>query len=148
MDKEWSTSSLHKDQVGWDWFSLQLDDEREIMYYQLRQKDGKIDPYSSGAIIDKNGTTKPINLNEIDIEVLENWTSPLGGTYPSTWGVEIPKEDLDLKIEPQIKNQELNLSIRYWEGAVKVSGTSNGNPINGNGYVELTGYAKQPGENK
>jgi hypothetical protein len=31
---------------------------------------------------------------------------------------------------------------------VKVWGNSKGNPITGKGYVELTGYAKQPGENK
>jgi len=148
MDKEWSTSALNKNQIGWDWFSLQLDDGREIMYYQLRQEDGNIDPFSSGAIIDQDGTTNPINLNKINIEVLENWPSPLGGNYPAKWRLKIPEEDLELVIDPLIANQELNLSIRYWEGAVKVSGTSKGNPITGNGYVELTGYATQLAENK
>lgn len=31
MDREWSTSALGPDQEDWDWFSLQLDDGRDLM---------------------------------------------------------------------------------------------------------------------
>ena len=38
--------------------------------------------------------------------------------------------------------QELVLEpIAYWEGLVQATGTREGKPIEGQGYVELTGYA-------
>ena len=35
----------------------------------------------------------------------------------------------------------MRTSFVYWEGAVRVSGTRQGRPVSGHGYVELTGYA-------
>ena len=43
MDHEWSTSALGAEQVGWDWFSIQLDDNTELMLFQLRRADGTVD---------------------------------------------------------------------------------------------------------
>ncbi len=137
LDREWSTSALNKNQVGWDWFSLQLDDYREIMLYQLRLKNGGIDPFSSGSIIDKNGKVIRLNKNDFEITVLGHWKSPETSiVYPSAWKVNIPKYKLSLEIRPYQTNQELRTSVIYWEGAVKITG----NNISGNGYVELTGY--------
>ena len=64
--------------------------------------------------------------------------------YPSHWFLEIPSEKLKLEVLPHINNQELNITVRYWEGAVKVKGTGNGKALTGNGYVELTGYSDMP----
>jgi len=33
------------------------------------------------------------------------------------------------------------VSVVYWEGAVAISGSQGGQPVGGDGYVELTGYA-------
>ena len=41
---------------GWDWFALQLADQRELMYYQLRRDDGQASRYSSGTLVAANGT--------------------------------------------------------------------------------------------
>ena len=137
LDREWSTSALSENQQGWDWFSLQLDDGREIMLYQLRLKDGGIDPYSSGTIINKNGTYLSLRASDFSIDVLDKWKSPdTGKVYPSKWGISIPAHNIELTLSPAINNQELLLSFIYWEGAVKVTG----NGISGKGYVELTGY--------
>jgi predicted secreted hydrolase len=140
LDREWSTRALGKDQGGWDWFSLQLDNGREIMYYQIRKRDGQLDKYSSGTLIQMNGASRHLNSEDISIEVLAYWISPRGGKYPSQWRLEIPSEKLNLEITPYLQEQELNFAIRYWEGAVKSEGLSNGEKIQGNGYVELTGY--------
>src|SRR4029453_13178066 len=37
FDHEWSTSALGPKAVGWDWWSLQLDDGRELMFFEIRQ---------------------------------------------------------------------------------------------------------------
>lgn len=142
MDHEFSTSALAPDQVGWDWFALHLDNEQEIMVYTIRKNDGSIDPYSSGTIMQKGQSPIPITLLEFDITRTNAWKSPHSGAgYPSGWKLSIPSKNIELTISPYIKDQELNLSFTYWEGAVDIQGTINGKPVHGSGYVELTGYA-------
>jgi predicted secreted hydrolase len=51
---------------------------------------------------------------------------------------------LDLDVRPALADQELDVSFRYWEGAVEIAGTRRGRPVGGRGYVELTGYAAEP----
>jgi len=140
MDREWSTSALSKDQKGWDWFSLQLDDNTEIMYYQMRKNDGSPDIFSKGVIVNQDGLSEPIRKEEVILKIIDNWKGPDGSIYPSSWNLQIPSKNIDLKIIPTVKEQLLDVSIKYWEGSVKIEGTKNGSPVNGRGYVELTGY--------
>jgi predicted secreted hydrolase len=143
MDHEFSTSALGPDQVGWDWFSVQLADGSELMLYNIRQKDGSASAFSNGTVIRPDGTTRQLKAGDFQIQVIGSWKSPhSAGTYPAAWTVTIPSEDLTLQIKPLIPDQELNLSIIYWEGAVQIIGQKNGAMISGKGYVELTGYAQ------
>jgi predicted secreted hydrolase len=143
MDREWSTSSLGADLVGWDWFALQLDHRRELMLYRLRRADGSADRFSSGSLVDVDGTSRHLGVGDFRIEVLGTWPSPRGDArYPSRWRVAVPSESLDLEVVPRLPDQELALAVRYWEGAVTVTGQAGGAPITGAGYVELVGYAR------
>lgn len=141
MDREWSTSALSKDQQGWDWFALQLQDGYELMFYRIRGQDNTSDPFSAGALIDPQGRSKLLGAQDVTIEVLKHWHSPRGGRYPSAWRIHIPSVQLELQIRPVIPDQELVTRVRYWEGAVTSHGTHGGQAITGRGYVELTGYA-------
>jgi predicted secreted hydrolase len=141
MDHEWSTSALAADQVGWDWFSIQVDDGSELMVFQLRKEDGSIDRFSSGTFITPEGSTRHLGHDEFEIRVEDTWRSPhTGAIYPARWTVTVPAVDLTLKIEPHLADQELVVSYAYWEGAVQVEGQRAGQAIRGNGYVEMTGY--------
>jgi len=143
MDREWSTSSLGAGLTGWVWFALQLGDGRDLMLYQLRRADGSADRFSSGSLVHLDGTSRRLGLEDFRIDVLETWSSPRDGTrYPSRWRVTVPSEALDLELVPRLPDQELALAVRYWEGAVRVTGHARGQPITGVGYVELVGYAK------
>lgn len=144
LDREWSTSALAPDQQGWDWFALQFDDGRELMFYQLRLKNGGRDPASKGILVEADGQSRLLRDEEVELEVLEHWRSPRGGIYPARWRLRVPREDLDLRVTPLLADQELAVSIRYWEGAVGVTGSRAGRPLSGRGYVELTGYAAEP----
>ncbi|MFA9561942.1 MAG: lipocalin family protein, partial [Nitrospirota bacterium] len=66
--------------------------------------------------------------------------------YPSQWILAIPAEDIELSLSPRVANQELvttrSTGVTYWEGAVDVNGRWKGHDIQGQGYVELTGYAE------
>ena len=141
LDREWSTSALAPEQVGWDWFSLQLDDQRELMLYQLRRQDGTVDPVSSGTLIAADGRTTPLQATDFRIVPLEHWTSPQTGIrYPSQWRLQVPAQQLDLTVTPRQADQELRLDFTYWEGAVTLKGQAGKQPLTGQGYVELTGY--------
>jgi predicted secreted hydrolase len=142
MDHEFSTSALSQGQVGWDWFALQLIDGRELMVFHIRREDGSADPFSSGTLILQDGSTQHLQREDFRIVPQGTWRSPhTRADYPSGWRVTIPSAGLELEIEPYLADQELNVSYSYWEGAVRISGQSVEGPVEGNGYVELTGYA-------
>jgi predicted secreted hydrolase len=141
-DHEYSTSALASDQIGWDWFAVQLDNDTELMFFQIRKEDGTIDPFSSGTFIDIGGGTTPLKRDDVSIDVQEVWRSSRSkAIYPARWVVNVPALDLTLDIIPHVAEQELNVSFSYWEGAVRLTGQWGGRPVDGHGYVELTGYA-------
>jgi predicted secreted hydrolase len=148
MDHEFSTDSLAVNEVGWDWLSIQLNDNTELMLYRLRHKDGTADPYSSGTYVDTEGRSTFLGVHDFTTQALsEIWTSPKSGArYPLAWHVIIPSLALDLQIRTPMQSQELagktRLSPSYWEGAIDISGKRGFSPIAGAGYLEMTGYDK------
>jgi predicted secreted hydrolase len=143
FDHEWSTSALDAGAVGWDWFSLQLADGRELMCFRIRREDRSLEPASIGTVVRADGSTRRLPASAILLDVLDRWTSPeTGATYPSRWRLRVPDESLDLLVVPRVADQEMRTSFTYWEGSVAVSGTASGRPVFGQGYVELTGYAR------
>ena len=141
LDREWSTSALSQNQKGWDWFSLQLDNNTELMYYQLRNKDGSIDASSKGSIVLPDGLKENLKPEDVSLKPTGEWKNNTGKVYPSGWKLSIPSRNIELDITPAVRNQELNVSVKYWEGSVLINGTYAGKNVSGRGYVELTGYA-------
>jgi predicted secreted hydrolase len=145
MDHEFGSNQLAQEQTGWDWFSLQLDNGEEWMFYLLRTQDGKPDPNSSGTVIRVDGQTRHLTLSEFQITPSQQWTSPHSkAVYPAKWQIHLPNEQVELTLTPIIADQELNTTgstgVSYWEGAVAIRGQSHGKAVSGKGYVELTGY--------
>ncbi len=148
MDHEFGSSDLGADQAGWDWFSIQLEDNTELMLYRMRLKDGSTDRASSGTALSADGRPHHLEVTDFQIESTATWTSSESkATYPSRWQLKFPSLDLVLDVVPLLADQELRTSrstkVSYWEGAVAVTGTKQGRPIKGQGYVELTGYTER-----
>ena len=142
IDREWSTSALGPDQVGWDWFSLQLDNGEELMWYRLRRRDGSVDPMSRGSLVEAGGSLVALAPMGVDAVPEGSWTARDGAArYPARWRLRSAAPQFDLEIEPLLADQELRALVRYWEGAVAVRGTRGGVPVSGRGYLEMTGYA-------
>ena len=143
FDHEWSTSALGPGAVGWDWFSLQLDDGHELMLFRIRRQDGSLEPVSGGTWIAPDGRTRRLEMADVAAGRRCAWRSPeTGARYPSRWRLDVPALELTLRIEPWLAAQEMRTSFTYWEGAVRLTGTRRGAALTGNGYVELTGYAR------
>ena len=148
MDHEFGSADLDKDLVGWDWFSLQLDDRSELMLYRLRRSDGTADPISSGTVIDRDGHGHHLSIGDFTLEPTSYWTSKTSqARYPQRWRLTIPSQQLSLELSPLMAGQELSTTrstqVTYWEGAIETVGTAQGQPIRGKGYMELTGYAER-----
>ncbi|WP_416208872.1 lipocalin-like domain-containing protein [Chloroflexus sp.] len=137
MDREWGTSALEEGLTGWDWFALQLESGHDLMYYQLREADGRPSPFVGGSLLLPDDTVIILGPGDVELTVTDTWhSSRSGAVYPSEWRLRVPRYGLDLVITPAMRDQELPVTVVYWEGAVTVSGT-----MAGRGYVELTGYA-------
>ena len=162
MDHEFGTSFLEEGQIGWDWLSIQLEDDRDLMIFQLRRSDGTIDARSSGTLVERASTraggtmrpqSKPITLeNGFHLEPGRTWTSPASrAAYPVVWRVLVPSEGLDLTVRAAVDAQELHTAestgVSYWEGAIDVTGRSGGRAVKGRGYLEMTGYSGSPMSN-
>jgi predicted secreted hydrolase len=146
FDHEFSTSSLGKDQVGWDWFCIQLDNHEEIMLYAMRDKSGAIDPVSEGTWVKADGTSERLLPGSFSIAKQSTWRSPhSGAVYPAGWHIVVPGHRADLTVTPAMADQELHLTkmnaLDYWEGACSIKGSVAGALATGVGYTELTGYA-------
>lgn len=131
--------------LGWDWFSIMLDDKTELMFFTLRNKKGLVKDRMGGTFIKKNSEIISLSQKEVKINYSSTWKSKKTGlVYPSDWIIKIPKLKLNLKITPCVKNQEvdsiLTLTKSYWEGACDVTGKKGNKKITGKAYIELVGY--------
>ena len=167
MDREWSTSALGPGVEGWDWFALQLEGGRELMYYRLRRPDGTASPLSAGTWVEPDGSYRGLRSGDVELTPVEWWESPEGGgprttgsldagrgaggtrgfeeaagrvRYPVAWEMAVPTLGLSVTLEPVLRDQEWRGAFRYWEGAMDVRGTLDGEEIDGRGYLEMTGY--------
>jgi predicted secreted hydrolase len=142
-DREWSTSALDRDQVGWDWFALQLDDGSELMWYQLRRADGGEDAHSQGLFVHADGRSERLLASDVAAAARGEWQAEDGrARYPAAWRLTVPRLELELEVEPRLPDQELRARVRYWEGAVAVRGRRGTSALTGVGYLEMTGYAR------
>lgn len=147
MDHEFFTEQVDATLRGWDWVSLQVDNNTELMLYHFRQKDGSAGPFSAGTHIDASGRTTFLSFADLAMQpVGETYSSPAThAAYPTMWHVSVPALRLDLQLSTPLKSQELvsglGVGLSYWEGAITISGTRDGRSASGVGYLEMTGYA-------
>lgn len=139
LDREWSTSVLSEEQVGWDWFSLQFNDNRDLMYYQIRHKNGNADIHSAGSLIDKLGRSQRLRKQDVALKVMRRWTSASGHDYPVEWQMKIASEPATWIIRAVFEQQEMQTAVNYWEGAVDIIDAQSGETL-GTGFLEMTGY--------
>jgi len=146
MDHEFFTHQLEPDQIGWNWLSIQFADNTELMLFNIRRRNGSIDPYSAGTFVDARGNTTHLAKSDFTMEPAETiWmSSETHAVYPVRWKISAAKLNIALECSTSLPSQELAYSAgftpAYWEGSVLLAGTKGGSPITGVGYLEMTGY--------
>jgi predicted secreted hydrolase len=146
MDHEFFTHQLEPDQIGWDWLSLQVDDDTELMLFRIRRKDGTLDPFSAATYVDARGKSTHLRATDFTLQPLaETWTSPAThATYPIAWKIVVPKLEIELEAHTSLAAQELtgktSIAPSYWEGAITLGGHRGKTQLTGVGYLEMTGY--------
>jgi predicted secreted hydrolase len=130
---------------GWDWFAVNLADGTDLTLSLVRDQDGSY-PLVYGTLVEPDGTSRHLPRDAFDVAVTKRWTSPTtGADYPAGWRIEVPGEKLVIDLTPTVAGQELDTrattGVIYWEGSQQVAATRAGQPLGGEGYVELTGYA-------
>ena len=139
MDHQWADTSHTKDK--WTWFSIQLDNDTEIVCFEY--DDGKVKTYLASVLYPDN---KQTDTHEVIFTPLQTkWKSTkTGAEYPLSWQIVIPSEKITLKVSPLLKTQEMLFGlINYWEGGLEVSGAINKQKVKGTGFLELVGYPMQ-----
>lgn len=138
MDHEFFTPARHSDITGWDWFSIQLGNNEELMLYRLRHARPQSADFSSGTYVDAHGAAHFLPASDFELHATGN-----AGSYPADWLITVPRLHLNLREHTSLPNQELagnGNTPGYWEGAVTYAGTEGQSPVKGVGYLEMTGY--------
>lgn len=145
-DHQWGEFDVNQFE-GWDWWSMQLDDGWEVMLFQFRDWDSVL-VYQAGSLVDPAGNVTELEgFEDYSVASRRTWASThTDGVYPLDWDIDLtPAGDAEpwhVEVVTAVDDQEMhNLAQNYWEGAVTVTGTRGSEPIEGVGFVELTGYA-------
>ncbi|WP_334031611.1 lipocalin-like domain-containing protein [Alteromonas sp. P256] len=145
-DHEWTSHLANSNAMGWDWFSLHLDDGSKLMAFRMHAtgagtkatKNRGSEIYTTASYITASGNKETLALNETSIVPLDNEQITTLNTerdVPTTWQITIPSKDVDITVSP-FKSGQWNSSVfAYYEGRVNVTGTHKGA-----GFMELTGY--------
>jgi predicted secreted hydrolase len=142
MDHQWGQFDITEFK-GWDWWSIQLEQDWEIMLFQFTNWDGDL-ASQAGTLIDPEGNQTELDgFDAFSVISQRTWESPhTDGIYPLDWNITIGAQAWSLNVTTSVDDQEMyNAAQNYWEGETTVTGNHNNNPVSGVGYTELTGYA-------
>ena len=142
FDHEWTSHLANNSALGWDWFSLHLDDGSKLMAFQMHATSGGTlnehhapsDTFTTGTYISPTGQSQTLTQDDIQLSVLaaERINEK---SVPTRWALSIPAKQIDITISPFKPNQWNESIFPYYEGRVNVTGSHAGA-----GFLELTGY--------
>ncbi|KHT60339.1 hydrolase [Alteromonas macleodii] len=146
FDHEWTSHLANSEAMGWDWFSLHLDDGSKLMAFRMHamnenmknSKSKHSEIFTTASYIAENGKKETIDQANVSITPTAYETINEGKSaraVPTAWRIQIPEKDIDLSIRPFKESQWNNSLFPYYEGRVEIKGSHSGS-----GFMELTGY--------
>jgi len=138
MDHQWMDTF---GEGGWDWFSVQLDNSTELVFWQVTGPDGSPEYFDLTLMRDDRSV---YHTESLELEKLETWvSSDSGNEYGVRWMVREENEDIELEITARNPEQEILMpgaGWAVWEGGTTVSGSLGGEEVSGLGYAELVKF--------
>lgn len=128
-------------------FRLQLDDGTELTCVHLRRRAGGGTPIPSCVLIGVDCETLMLQRRDLTLEPTEDgWIREGEAAYPLGWRLLIPARQLDLSIEPLFDESGSGPPVMpladAWRGAVEVRGWRGADTVDGQGWIDLNGYAE------
>ena len=139
MDHQWSNAN--KLDNGWTWFSIQLDNNIEVVCYEY----GKLQKGKKLASI-SYANNKQAHSTLVKFTPLgKRWKSQkTKAKYPLQWRIEIPEFKINIVAQALVKHQEMLFgTINYWEGPMRILGRMGRKKVSGLGFAELVGYPSE-----
>ncbi len=128
--------------VAWNWVAAQLDDGTDVTVYDLVRAETGESAGRWAVLSDPDGRRRA--FRDFTLTPTASWSSTRTfEAYPTRWALEIPGAQLALEVVAAFADQELVTVISkpaFWEGRCQVTGTRAGQPVQGLGYVERSGF--------
>ncbi|RYY34597.1 hypothetical protein EON62_03155, partial [archaeon] len=129
---------------AWNWVAAQLNNGWELSVAELIDPRTTPQRFMESRVVAVDPSGARSQPTDMTLEPLEMWTSVRTfNTYPIKWRLTIPELKAELLLEAPFSDQELMTLIAkpgFWEGRVNVTGTFQGAPVTGAGYVERNGF--------
>ncbi len=135
----------------YEWFSLQLDNGTDLNLWNIFTANREIPNNAKykilSAYVDEAQNTQ-YTINDFEIERLEYFFTPDNlKSYSKKWRLTSVSKNIDLVITARHESTEVNitqLSFRFFEGSLDVTGTINGISVTGVGFGELLHNYEHP----
>lgn len=142
LRREASNSESKREDIAWNWASVQFDDGHSLSAYSLvRVADNKT-IYQWAILIDQGGERQ--SFKEMEFVPANNWRSTRTFyEYPTQWTLTVPEAGVRLRLDASFDDQEFVTTISkpaFWEGRCQVSGTVLGKAVTGLAYIERSGF--------
>jgi geranylgeranyl pyrophosphate synthase/predicted secreted hydrolase len=129
--------------TAWNWFSIQLEDGREISAYVMEELSSRRTIDSVAVLVEADGTSK--RTHAVQEGVTRWWQSVRSfERYPAEGFLKVPELGIDLELWSTFEDQEfvtLMSKPSFWEGQGRARGTVGGTPAKGSLYFEHSGYS-------
>lgn len=147
MDHQFGDYYVTEKMEGYEWFSIQLNNDVDIICWYVFEDGKVINPVMTYMLAD-GSVEVPVKFT---IQPLDYWVSPRLEKYASKWKIIEPHKKLDIIIETVIPNQLSYIPYPYlrkkppeiyliglYEGSTIIKGSFEQQPVRGVGYAELT----------
>ncbi|CAB9494784.1 lipocalin-like domain-containing protein [Alteromonas macleodii] len=158
FDHEWTSHLANSEALGWDWFSLHLNDGSKLMAFRMHANTNReeksetknTEVFTTASYINKNGMKENVEQANLSItptgyELIQKESKQDGKqgnehdssvrSVPTAWRIQLPTKNIDISVSAFKEKQWNNSLFPYFEGRVEVEGSHSGS-----GFMELTGY--------
>lgn len=133
LEHEWASGFFDENQIGRDWFVVNLDRQTKLMVTQYRYKDHP--SHQFGILLRRDGRHSLLSEEDLTLQTLPARQLKSGRKVPLQWIINIPKYNINLTTQVMRNEQWLDAFVPYWQGPITTTGSHQAS-----GFMQLAGY--------